>query len=150
MNSEKKPRPVAPKLDGETIDFFRSRFPSLNGAIEYIANSFPPLYTRSIQGMAGKFSANELKLILDAMNGTLLTPALAGQHVALNVADSITLNHFDKKWDVDKDQILPKLNALSVFDRAILEIWCGAFWLSANQADPDQYIAPLLKTGEKI
>ena len=139
---------TSPRCSLESIEAYKKIFPSTNAALEFLADSFPALYTRTTRSMQGKFNPDELKLIIDTMNGTLLTPGLAGLHVAANVSDAIDLTKIHEKWGVDPVQILAKINALSVFERAILEVWAGAFWLNANKIDVDKYILSLLSTGQ--
>ena len=79
--------------------------------------------------------------MLDVMNGTMLTPGLAGQHLLANVADGIELDRLDEKWKVDKGGIIPKLKSLSYGQMAILEVWTRAYWESSATGqylkDPD-------------
>jgi hypothetical protein len=67
-------------------------------------------------------------LMLDVCNGLLLTPGMAGQHILMECSDGIALDGLDKKWEIDKDPFLPKLQALSLFQLHCLEVWCRAFW----------------------
>ena len=59
---------TSPRCSLEAIAAYKQIFPSTNAALEYLADGFPSLYTRTIDGIAGKFSQNELKLMIDAMN----------------------------------------------------------------------------------
>ncbi|RLC76939.1 MAG: hypothetical protein DRI61_12400, partial [Chloroflexi bacterium] len=108
---------------------------TLNAGCEYILNAWPGIVKRTLADLSGQFTAGELSLIIDVFNGTALTPGLAGQHIAINVADSIDLDHTDQKWSVDKKTILKKLQNLTIFQAAVLEIWANGFWYGKNQPE---------------
>jgi hypothetical protein len=135
---------TSPRCSLEAIAAYKRIFPSTNAALEYLADGFPSLYTRTVEGLSGKFSSNELKLMIDAMNGALLTPWLSGLHIEAHISVAVHLDKIHKKWGVDPVQLLAKINTLSVFERACLEIWAGAFWLKTNQVDVDKYILPMV------
>ncbi len=94
------------------------------------------------------FAGAELKLIVDVFNGTALTAGIAGQHLLLSCSDGIELNNLDAKWDVDRKAFLEKLQSLSVFQAACLEIWANGFWYNKNAAngelDIDAHIGPMV------
>lgn len=102
---------------------------------EYILDAFPTLYGRALAEMKGKFSGNELALLVDALNGTMLTPQLAGQHVVLAADNSMTLARTDVKWNVDSNFFMGRLQALSHFERVVLELFIRAFWESPETGD---------------
>ena len=97
---------TAPRLGDAHAEFILKSFPTLNAGCEYILNAWPGIVKRTLADLSGQFTAGELSLIIDVFNGTALTPGLAGQHIAINVADSIDLDHTDQKWSVDKKTIL--------------------------------------------
>lgn len=138
------PKKIGPAIADATAAFFSRTFDSPNAGYSYALDSYPTLYRQTLAEMRGRFGADELKLLLDANNGLLLTAELAGQHVALEVADSISLNAYDKKWNVDGASLVRRLRELPAFSRAVLEVWARAFWADPETyASPDRYVAAL-------
>ena len=119
---------IAPRISEASAKWIAENFKTLNAGSTYILEAFPGLYARTIHDLKGKFSHGELCLMVDVMNGTWLTAGIAGQHLDLNVHDGIDLDHLDQKWGIDGSALNTKLEALSIFQVACLEIWIGAFW----------------------
>jgi len=135
------PTKINININNDTL--YRELFGSVMSGSSYVLEAFPSLYQRAHRDLAGTFSTNELKLIIDIMrNGHLLTPGLAGQHIALAVSDAIDLDGLDKKMGVDKTVILQKLACLPSFSRACLEIWAVAY---CEPVPPHigEYVGPL-------
>ena len=93
---------TAPRISEKTAVFLPEHFRNLNQGLEYIIDSFMPLFQRTMHELRGKFTAGELKLMIDAFNSTMLTPGIAGQHLPLNCSDAMDLDGYDEKWKVDK------------------------------------------------
>lgn len=119
---------LGPRISKNTSDWLEKNFSSRNAGAEFLLDAFPTLYQRGLAELYGKFAGNELALLLDCFNGLSLTPSLLGQHLDVQVEDSISLNGLDTKWQIDRDSFLSRLNELSFFERACLEIWLRAFW----------------------
>lgn len=102
---------------------------------EYILDAWPTLYARTLLDLRGKFTGNEIALLIDTFNGTMLTPQLAGQHLILSAADSMELDRTDEKWNVEPKDFLTRLAALSHFERAVLELFVRAYWESDETGD---------------
>lgn len=103
--------------------------------IGYAVKAFSRLYRNALRDIIGTFEKNELLLMLDNMNGLILTPAIAGQHIVHNVLDGIALDGLDKKWNIDADTLKEKLKCLSDMQLIALELWCRAFWEVAYHSD---------------
>ena len=119
---------TAPRISEKTAVFLPEHFRTLNQGLEYIIDSFMPLFQRTMHELRGKFTAGELKLMIDAFNSTMLTPGIAGQHLPLNCSDAMDLDGYDEKWKVDKKTFLDKLQSLTILQAACLEIWANGFW----------------------
>lgn len=124
-------------ISEENAELFAKMFGSLNAAGSYIMAAWLPLMHRTLHDLKGVFTADELMLMIDRHNGVMLSPDYAGQSLALGARDSIELDRTDKKWNVDKDEFLAKIEALSVFTRACLEVWAVAFWEDGSTAAED-------------
>lgn len=103
--------------------------------IDYAVKAFSRLYRKALMDIIGTFEKNELLLMLDNMNGVMLTPAIAGQHIVHNVLDGIALDGLDKKWKIDADTIKEKLVSLTDMQLIALELWCRAFWEVTYHSD---------------
>jgi len=123
---------ISPKIQDAAAEFYPQFFKNLNAGATYTLESFSGMYRKTLFGMKGLFSENELKLIVDIFNATMLTPILAGEHLAGSAQDSIELEHVDNKWDVKKEVILGKISKLQVFERACIEIWANGFWYNSD------------------
>jgi hypothetical protein len=120
---------ITPRINKSTEEFLSQNFKNLNAGSEYLLDSIPAV-ARVYAGyqLKGKFTAGELNLMIDVMNGTMLTTQFAGQHILPNVQDGIALDNLDQKWAVDPDQVKDKIKKLSVPDIFFLEIWIQGFW----------------------
>ena len=110
------------------MEFYPSLFADLETGLGYAVESFPAIYHRTLHDLKGKFSREELMLLVDVFNSTALTAPMAGQHIIAQVADGCDLDGLDRKWEIDKKTMLEKLRALPIFSLACLEIWANGFW----------------------
>ena len=78
------------------------------------------------------FSENEIHLMVEVMNGTMITSEALGQTLMPNVEDGIALNTLDEKWSVDKASLTNKLRSLSRFHLLVIEILTHNFWYGAD------------------
>jgi hypothetical protein len=119
---------IGPNISDAAAEWYPSLFSNLHAGATYILEALPRLYQRTLYEMKGVFSEGELSLMIDVMNGTMLTPQLAGQQIGANVSDGIALDHLDKKWEIDGKALNEKLAGLSPFQLACLEIRASGFW----------------------
>lgn len=132
MTSKTKPKKIAPYLPGQTQDWLKENFQNLNQGATHILTSYPALYGKTLEEVAGIFSEPELKLILDVFNGHALTPAMAGQELWWSVTEGIKYDALDTKWEIQKEAIQKKIEGLTIFQKACLEIWANGFWYGGN------------------
>lgn len=113
--------------------------------IDYTVKAFSRLYRNALMDIIGTFEKNELLLMLDVMNGLILTPGIAGQHIIHNVLDGIALDGLDKKWGIDADEFKKKLVMLTEMQLIALELWCRAFWevVYHTETSIDDYVKQL-------
>lgn len=137
-------RQVSPKIEDRAAAFYSTHFTSLNQGVTYTLESFPTIYRRTLAELHGQFTEAELSLLLDLVNGLMLTAQFAGQHLYHEVADGISLDLLDKKWRVDGASLLSKLRAITVGQTAILEIWARAFWSQNPLPELADWCRPLL------
>jgi len=146
-------RKISPRVEENAHAILKEVFGTSNAGAEFILNSWPTLYKRTLHGLKGWFGFDELMLMIDVMSGyrsygTMLTPGIAGQHIAANVVDGIDLERLDEKWGIDGTRLKEKVRALSIFDRACLEWWLQEFWTnhdSCQREGAEKFAAALLK-----
>lgn len=133
---------IGPRISENTEKFILNNFRSVNAGGEYFIEAFLPLFKRTLADLRGVFTDSELKLMVDVFNSTVLTPALAGQHLFINCSDGMELDRLDHKWEVTRKTLLEKLQALSIFQAACLEVWACGFWLAkdAKEKKLNEYI----------
>jgi hypothetical protein len=119
---------LGPRVSDSAAAWLEYNFSSRGAGAEFVLEAFPELYRRALHSLKGRFSAGELSLMVDMLNATWIMPNLAGQHLEICASDSMALDGTDVKWGVDRAPFLAKIKALSLFERACLEIWCRAFW----------------------
>jgi hypothetical protein len=136
-------RKVTPAIDERAFEFYSSTFSTPNAGVTWALEAFPTLYRSTLDALRGRFARGELLLMLDAMNGLILTPEIAGQHVALEIHDAIELQGLDEKWRVDAAALRAQLSGLALFERACIEVWVSSCWRDP-QASEDTWLAPLI------
>ena len=135
------------RANERTEKYLTDNFRTKGAAAEYILAAWPAAARKFIGlDMKGKFTAGEIKLMIDVMNGTMLSPEMAGQHLPINVTDGIALDGLDEKWGVDAVQLNRALAGMSTPELMILEIWIKGFWHAVKDhgQDMDEYIQPAL------
>jgi hypothetical protein len=141
---------VNPNISDLSAEFYDNNFRSRNAGCEYALNAFPALYKHTMRRLKGYFEQSELKLIIDIFNATMLSPGLAGQHIGASVVDSIELDGTDKKWDINGKKLIKKINDLTPFEAACIELWANGFWYATDDTpDLDEYLKQLLSEVEK-
>ena len=137
-------RKISPRVEENAHATLKEVFGTSNAGAEFVLNSWPALYKRTLHGLKGKFDREELMLLIDVMNGTILTPAIAGGHIGANTTDGIDLDGLDKKWDVGGAILKAKIEQLSAFERACLEWWIQTFWIQEDHGNVEEYVATLI------
>lgn len=115
-------------ISEKATQFIDSWFEKRNPGIEFILETFYTTFNHALHEIKGKFSDNELNLILDTFNGNFLTPQLIGQHLHAQVDDGCKFEYLDEKWEVTKEDLLKKISELTNFQAAAVELWSSAFW----------------------
>jgi hypothetical protein len=133
---------ITPRISDTTERWLSENFSSKHAGAELVLDAFPTLYRRGLADLKGRFTGPELSLLLDALNGLYLTPILLGQHLVASATDGIRLDGLDEKWGVEPESFLQKLDSLSFFEKACLEIWLRAYWGSGAE-DHEQWVGKL-------
>jgi len=128
---------VGPRIQAETIEFYKTIFPNVNAGAEYAVEMFRALYRKTLTDLKGYFTTDELNLIIEVHNSVLLLPAMSGQHLPADVADGIALDGLDEKWKIDGKELNDKISKLHIFQIACLEIWANGFWYASTDGKLD-------------
>jgi len=120
--------------------------PNPSGAASYIVESFRNLYRQTLLKIKGLFTPEDLYLMLNVANGTILTPSIAGQQLLPSVEDGIALDSLDTCYETNGPALIEKMKTLSIPERAILEIWLKGFWEQngIKGLTIEDYIKPLI------
>lgn len=141
---------IGPKIGKGAADFYKEFFGKINPGATWVLEEFPHLFRITLVEMRGRFTAGELSMILDVLNGNIMLASgahgLAGQHVLLSVADSFDLypGMYEDKWDLEKVDFLDKLGSLSRFQATCLELWAAGFWEKYQETTVEEYCKSLL------
>jgi hypothetical protein len=121
---------ISPRIESQSQDFLSKNFNTLNAGAEYVLDGFPMLYNRALHETRAHFSVNELSFLVEAFKETKLSPQLAGQQFKIFCDDAMTFRKLDDKWKIKSDEFLKKIEGLTSFQMACLEIWAKKFWFA--------------------
>jgi len=141
---------IAPRITPECRAYLTENFKNANSGAEYTLESANALYRQTLIGLKCRFSSDELKLMIDAMNATMLKTQMthiSGKQLTGNVWTGMALDGLDEKWNVDAAYLTSKLRSCHIFETHCLEILANGFWFGGDvtkQLDIEKYIKPLL------
>ena len=121
---------ISPRIEDRSREFLSANFSTLNAGAEYVLDGIPMLYNRALHEIRGHFSDGELSFLVEAFKDTKLSPQLAGQQFKIFCDDAITFRNLDDKWKVKSGIFLKKIEDLTSFQMACLEIWAKKFWFA--------------------
>ena len=121
---------ISPRIEDQSREFLSAHFSTLNAGAEYVLDGFPMLYNRALHEMRGHFSDGELSFLIEAFKDTKLSPQLAGQQFKIFCDDAITFRNLDDKWKIKSEAFLKKIENITSFQAACLEIWAKKFWFA--------------------
>lgn len=136
---------VAPRIREGSKNWYGENFPTTNAGVVFVLESFPEIYKRALMEIQGRFTREELLLIVDVYNATALTPGMP--MVEAQVVDGMALDQLDQKWSVDRKSLVKKVQALTSFQSAVLEMWANGYWYSQpgkKLRDVEKYVEGLL------
>lgn len=135
---------VSPQVSPQAAEYYRSHYKSVNAGAQIALEFYPELRKVALDQMRGTFSANELKMIIDLLNGTFLDQIWVRNNLLVpEVWDGSRLDGIDKKWDVSASKLVDKLGMLDLFQSWFLVEWAKNFWGKDN--DIEKYVAAIAK-----
>ena len=121
---------ISPRIEDQSREFLSTNFSTLNAGAEYVLDGFPMLYNRALHEIKRHFSDEELSFLVEALKETKLSPQLAGQQFKIFCDDAMTFRNLDDKWQIKRDAFLKKIEDITSFQMACLEIWAKKFWFA--------------------
>ena len=121
---------ISPRIEDQSREFLSANFSTLNAGAEYVLDGFPMLYNRALHEIREHFSDEELSFLVEAFKETKLSPQLAGQQFKIFCDDAMTFRNLDDKWQIKRDVFLKKIEDITSFQMACLEIWAKKFWFA--------------------
>ena len=104
--------------------------------LKFIVETWFTLIRYSKANLNGYFTSKEAYLIVDALNGQLLTTGLSFvKTLYFSVEDAIKLEQLDKKWKVDREELLKKLEELSESEALAVYLMVFDFWNSSDHSE---------------
>jgi hypothetical protein len=129
MEAKMQKKRVAPYLSDNTIEFYRKIFGSASNGLTIVAGSWPDIYTQTLREIGGVFTVGEISMLIDIYNGHALSPAgLDSLHIQVQDSFDLYPGVYEDKWQAQREDMLRKVDALTIQQRACLEIWAVAFW----------------------
>ena len=121
---------ISPRIEEQSREFLSTNFSTLNAGAEYVLDGFPMLYNRALFEIRERFSDAELSFLVEAFKETKLSPQLAGQQFKIFCDDAMKFRNLDDKWKIKRDAFLKKIEEITSFQMACLEIWAKKFWFA--------------------
>lgn len=138
---------ISLRISDKARECLADNFSGPNIGAGYVIDSFPALYRATLRELKGMFTRDELMLLVDCMNATMLTPGLCDE-VLTNAVDAMALDALDEKWEVNRAELTAKLTTLTAFQVAVLNIWTNAAWCGGGddreERDIDAYVKQLI------
>lgn len=98
----------------------RAEYGNVSGALARCLDRYFALLARSLAEWRNQLSDNECALILDATNGTAFADTFSLSHLWAEIADAVNLDGLDRKWSVDGQALVDKLQASGMIGQAAL------------------------------
>lgn len=91
------------------------------------------------QMLRDKLSTAEVSLILDTLNGLLMSDPFTIRLLWANVHDAIGMDSLDKKWEVDGPALVRKLKGLDYISLCALTDACERWWNRVGQGEQPKF-----------
>lgn len=84
-----------------------------------------------------QLAPGEIRLLCDALNGTVISDDLAGSLWA-EAEDACRLDRLDEKWEVDRDHLIPLLREMDPLLLLALADAIQRFWIAVGKGKADR------------
>lgn len=116
----------------------RVEFENVSGALNRSLDRYFALLARSLAEWRSQLSAAELALILDATNGTF-ADTFSLSHLWAEIADAVSLDGLDRKWEVDGAALVAKIQASGMIGQAALIDASERWWRRVSNGEQPPY-----------
>lgn len=117
------------RLDEITTDeISQRRTGRRSGAINTALRRYYALLRRARHALKTKFTQQEINLILDATNGVIWEPIESFLWLRHNIEDAIAFDGLDRKWGVEAESLIRKLDECTPLELAALVDATERFW----------------------
>ncbi|GAJ11189.1 unnamed protein product, partial [marine sediment metagenome] len=123
-------RRIKTVIDDRSYDLLQRQFDNTEQGAGFILDAWPVVYEDTLERVVKSYTRDELKLIIDVFNATMIMPEQAGFMLLAEVMEGIKRNELDVKWKVSESEIVDKLRGLGAFDAACLGMWAHSYWYS--------------------
>jgi len=97
------------------------------------------LLARTRRELRQMFNDKEMGLILDALNGTAFFDTFGIYLVQHEIADAISMDGLDKKWEVDGKALRDKMNALTDAQKLAIVDAVQVWWDRVANGEQPEY-----------
>lgn len=118
---------IGPRLTPVAADWYGNNFKTVNSGVEMIIMSFPNLFDRTLEELKGHFTEKEIRFLFDVWEFEDFNFEKAGYQLKAKVQYAIEIK-IHEPWSVKADEILAKIDRLTLVDRAWIEIWLAKYW----------------------
>lgn len=139
MALEKRTITIHPSL----VATARNRNRNLSAAIARMLVRYTTALREARRDLSKQLTPQECALILDALNGSALVDQVSIRLIPYSVRDAIEIDGLDRKWDVDGQRLVEKLDALSPFERLALADAVEAWWERTSRGETPQPVEML-------
>ena len=108
---------------------------NFSGSVDRCLSRYFGLLARGRRELAAILSDNEVALILDTLNGTLMSDEHSAAFIPAEVSDAIRLNHLDEKWEVDGKALMIKLSGLNHWLLTALADASERWWIRVGEGE---------------
>jgi hypothetical protein len=91
--------------------------------------------------MRDTFTADELCVFIDVGNGTRWDVSTV-RHIHFAIEDAFLYEHFDQKWEVNKEELINKVLSLSLLEKMAIFDFVERFWALQDLSVDIREIAP--------
>lgn len=117
----------------------RVEYDNVSGALNKTLDRYFALLARSLAEWRSQLSDAECALILDATNGTMFADTFSLSHLWAEIADAVSLDSLDRKWEVDGAALVDKIKSSGVLGQAALIDASERWWRRVANGEQPAY-----------
>jgi hypothetical protein len=141
---------LSPRLRKPVRDFYSSNFDTPTAGAEFALEAFRSIIRKMLAGLEGKFTRDELGMLIDVFRDLILAFDPFGEHIIDDVMDAIRFEWLDNGKRRSGIDFVKKLETLSALQLGALAVWARAYWIQKARSDAgvsitlDNYVTALM------